>query len=204
MGRPRAYDPDQVLIAAKVVFWSQGYEGTTISDLEAATGLSRSSLYQAFGNKRALFDAALEEYGQSFVYRRLGEVERDGAGLGEAAEFFLSLARHFRLAGSQQGCLQINALAELAGRDAAATLDGARLVDRFRSAFSHALMSAASHGQMEEEQVRCRAEMLAASALGVWLAVRVDNRAAAATCRAIASEIQAWCPVPASRPRVRR
>ena len=59
MGRPRAYDQDTVVIAAKETFWQRGLEWTAVSDLEGATGLSRSSLYLAFETKRGLFDAAL-------------------------------------------------------------------------------------------------------------------------------------------------
>jgi TetR/AcrR family transcriptional repressor of nem operon len=196
MARPRSYDPASVLVAAKQVFWKQGYEGTSISDLETATGLSRSSLYQAFGTKRDLFDAALDEYRRSFVDARLGPVERDGAGLSEAAGFFLALARLFRQAGSQQGCLQVNSMTELAGRDPDSTRQGAGFADRYRSAFSHALTAAAAQGAMDHQDVARRSELLTAAAIGVWIAVRLDQRAAAATCRAVASEIQTWAPTP--------
>ena len=46
------------------MFWRQGYEGTSLSDLTEATGLNRPSLYAAFGNKEALFREALDRYGE--------------------------------------------------------------------------------------------------------------------------------------------
>ncbi|HUX66104.1 MAG TPA: TetR/AcrR family transcriptional regulator [Terriglobales bacterium] len=61
-GRPREFDPDQALDAALEVFWRQGYEGASLSALVAATGISKASLYAAFGNKEALFRQALERY----------------------------------------------------------------------------------------------------------------------------------------------
>src|SRR6185312_14988139 len=67
MARTRAYDQGTVVVAAKQMFWQRGLEGTAIGDLEAATGLSRSSLYLAFGTKRALFDAALANYFDTFI-----------------------------------------------------------------------------------------------------------------------------------------
>ncbi|AQR72882.1 TetR family transcriptional regulator [Sphingomonas sp. LM7] len=62
MGRPRAFDTDRALEAAMRVFWTKGYEGTTLTDLTDATGVSRPSLYSAFGNKEALFKMALDRY----------------------------------------------------------------------------------------------------------------------------------------------
>ena len=61
-GRPRSFDPDTVLDKAQEVFWRQGYEGTSYTDLTAATGLNKPSLYAAFGDKEALFAAALDRY----------------------------------------------------------------------------------------------------------------------------------------------
>jgi AcrR family transcriptional regulator len=58
-GRPRSFDPDQVLNAARDAFWRNGYAATSLDDLAAATGLNRPSLYGAFGDKHALYLAAL-------------------------------------------------------------------------------------------------------------------------------------------------
>jgi AcrR family transcriptional regulator len=63
-GRPREFDVDQALDAAINVFWSQGYEGTTLDDLTRAMGISRPSLYAAFGDKEATFKRAVERYSQ--------------------------------------------------------------------------------------------------------------------------------------------
>jgi AcrR family transcriptional regulator len=74
-GRPRAFDPDVALDRALEVFWRQGYEGTALSDLTAAMGINKPSLYAAFGNKEELFAAVVGRY-----------VSGPGAYAGEALE----------------------------------------------------------------------------------------------------------------------
>ncbi len=64
LGRPRAFDVDEALDRALEVFWSNGYEGASLSDLTDAMGITRPSLYAAFGNKEELFRKALDRYGE--------------------------------------------------------------------------------------------------------------------------------------------
>jgi TetR/AcrR family transcriptional repressor of nem operon len=54
MGRPREFDFNDTLERAMQTFWAKGYEATSLDDLCAATGLGRSSLYAAFGDKQSL------------------------------------------------------------------------------------------------------------------------------------------------------
>ncbi len=61
-GRPLSFNPEQALGRATDAFWAQGYEASSLQDLLEATGLSKSSLYQQFGNKQQLFDRCLEHY----------------------------------------------------------------------------------------------------------------------------------------------
>ncbi|MEG3181316.1 TetR/AcrR family transcriptional regulator [Sphingomonas sp. LT1P40] len=61
-GRPREFCVDAALAAALNVFWSKGYEGASLNDLTEAMGITRPSLYAAFGNKEALFRKALDLY----------------------------------------------------------------------------------------------------------------------------------------------
>ena len=61
-GRPREFCVDHALAQALRVFWSKGYEGTSLTDLTEAMGITRPSLYAAFGNKEALFRKALDLY----------------------------------------------------------------------------------------------------------------------------------------------
>ncbi|WP_133796191.1 TetR/AcrR family transcriptional regulator [Prosthecobacter fusiformis] len=62
VGRPRCFDPEEALEKAMQVFWKQGYEGTSLSDLTEAMGINRPSLYATFGNKEALFVKVMDRY----------------------------------------------------------------------------------------------------------------------------------------------
>jgi AcrR family transcriptional regulator len=64
IGRPRGFDADEALERAMVVFWEQGYEGATLTDLTNAMGITKTSMYAAFGNKEELFGKALERYAE--------------------------------------------------------------------------------------------------------------------------------------------
>src|SRR5271155_2866813 len=76
MGRPREFDTDTALEKAMRLFWAKGYEGTSVADLTGTLGISRPSLYAAFGDKQSLFRAALERYADGpagYVAAALGQ-----------------------------------------------------------------------------------------------------------------------------------
>lgn len=62
MGRPREFDVDKALDLALQVFWRKGYEGASMADLTETMGITKPSLYAAFGNKEELFRKALDRY----------------------------------------------------------------------------------------------------------------------------------------------
>lgn len=74
IGRPRGFDADLALDRAVEVFWNQGYEGASLSDLTSAMGITRTSMYAAFGNKRDLYTQALARYAErdlAYAYQAL-------------------------------------------------------------------------------------------------------------------------------------
>lgn len=118
MGRPQEFDRDEVLDQAMMVFWRQGFEGTSVQDLVDATGLNRGSLYNTFGDKGGLFMAVMEHYSETSVARIL--FQSDGASPPrETIEgFFAALIDSVASDEEHKGCLVVNAAAELASQDA--------------------------------------------------------------------------------------
>ena len=112
MGRPQGFDRDTVVRASRSVFWEHGYEDASIPALEQATGLSRSSIYNAFGSKRGLFDAAVQSYLDEVIRPRLAPLRADPVAPDALPEYLSGLRRAFGHAGSMpatNGCLLINA-----------------------------------------------------------------------------------------------
>lgn len=65
-GRPRAFDREAALAQATRLFWTKGYEATSMSDLTQAMGIGATSLYAAFGSKEALYGEALRHYADTY------------------------------------------------------------------------------------------------------------------------------------------
>lgn len=101
-GRPRSFDREAALNAAMEVFWSKGYEATSIADLTEAMGINPPSLYAAFGDKEKLFLATIEHY----VASRSDELCPEYATAREAVEAYLRFKADI-LTGSDhpRGCM---------------------------------------------------------------------------------------------------
>ncbi len=118
MARPREFDEQAALQRAMQVFWQKGYEATSLADLLKATGLSKSSLYQTFIDKRSLFLAALEAYRQD----RMGHLRaslNDRRPARQSIEvFFDDILVHATDEERPYGCMSCNEAVELGPDDA--------------------------------------------------------------------------------------
>ncbi|MER5780832.1 TetR/AcrR family transcriptional regulator [Streptomyces mobaraensis] len=108
-GRPRSFDRATALERAIMAFWEHGYEATSIADLTRSMGIGAPSLYAAFGDKKALFSAAVEEYGHTygaFLGRALDEEPTARRGV---ARMLREAAAEYTAPGRPPGCLVITA-----------------------------------------------------------------------------------------------
>lgn len=141
-GRPRGFDTDEVLEHAMKVFWEQGYEGSSLTDLTRAMGINRTSMYAAFGNKDDLFRRALERYTEGpaeYGARALQEPTARGV----ATAFLTGSVRASTRPGCPAGCLGVQGslAAGVTARDARDALIAWRNegVSRLRERFQRAV-----------------------------------------------------------------
>lgn len=115
MGRSRSYDEEAVLSGAMHAFRRKGYQGVSVRDLEDATGLKMGSIYNSFGDKAGLFDAAFAHYNQVVLQRRIERHAPPAARLRGLRDLFVSLLRE--PGGTSLGCLITNSAVEFGGGD---------------------------------------------------------------------------------------
>lgn len=154
-GRPRAYDERAALDAALQVFWTKGFEATTLDELTAAMGLSRSSFYAGFGSKEQVLLAALTAYSDAGL---AALAELAGKPEGEAVPAMLSALADPQ--GGPRGCMLVNCIAELAPHNEEVREVGRRHLDRIERMFAEALSPA------DPDAAVGRARALSALAIG--------------------------------------
>ena len=116
MARSKEFEEKAVLDKAMRLFWEQGYEKTSMTDLVEHMGIHRRSLYDTFGDKHTLFLKAMDRYGDKVSAELAGGVKRSKTAA-EALQFIFG----FMIRGEEDlpsGCLMVNSAVELAARDA--------------------------------------------------------------------------------------
>ncbi|ABD53014.1 TetR/AcrR family transcriptional regulator [Jannaschia sp. CCS1] len=108
MPRPRLFDPDTALDALVGVFWAKGYSDASYDDIVSASGVSRKSLYAAFGDKQALFTKALQRYRTDHATRFLADLDNEDISLDGIASMFRRLGELATSDAGSMGCLMAN------------------------------------------------------------------------------------------------
>lgn len=180
MGRMQSYDRDDVVRAARSVFWEQGYEGAPLPELERVTGLNRSSIYHAFGSKRGLFDAAVESYLDEIIRPRLAPLIGEDvtpAALGEYLDGLRGALRQPSSLPASSGCLLVNTAAAPIGRDEAVAQVIAGYRAELRAAFGRGV--AARRPDLDGTEVAVLADACTGLVVSAFALARVDAAGAA-------------------------
>lgn len=172
MARPREFDEDAVLDAAIHCFWKQGYEATSVKALMAETGMAAASLYNAFGDKRALYARALARYVEDSVAERMRRCE--ALPPRQAIEgFFADIVQRSLDDAERKGCMLVNAALDVAPHDQAFAAQVASVLAGIEGFFLRTLIAGQSDGTISRA---LPPEELARHLLGVLMGVRVLAR----------------------------
>jgi TetR/AcrR family transcriptional regulator, transcriptional repressor for nem operon len=117
LARPREFDNDKALDAAIECFWRRGLEATSVRALAVEMGINGPSLYNAFGDKHALFAQALERYAECSMRDRIQRLESGRSPRNAIREFFRELIEKSLTDPDRRGCFIVNSALEVAPHD---------------------------------------------------------------------------------------
>ena len=172
LGRPREFEADEVVEALVQLFWAQGYEATSLTDIMGATGLSKSSLYNTFGSKDELFEVALTRYVDCRLAMITETVVNGTRGLEDIEMLLDALWAEVEVGHDHRGCLAVNTSTELGGRDERVASVSERYRRELRSALLAAFERAAERGEVDRALIEQYADVMVAFLLGTAVIVR--------------------------------
>ncbi|ALE05735.1 TetR family transcriptional regulator [Arthrobacter sp. ERGS1:01] len=176
MGRTQTFDTEDVIRSARTVFWEHGYEDASLPDLERATGLSRSSIYHAFGSKRGLFDAALASYLAEIIRPRLMPLNSPVVEPDAIVEYFTGLRAALAQRGTlpaDNGCLLLNSAGAPISNESAVSLTIAGYRQELTASLLHGI--AAHRPELDAGGQQQLATVLSSLVITAMTLARVDN-----------------------------
>src|ERR1700724_308840 len=170
MARPREFDEQAVLDQTTQRFWSKGYEATSMRDLADSTGVTTASLYNAFGDKRALYRIVLDRYVR-LACAEIFDGERPAVGALE--RYFDALIEEALADTQQKGCFVVNTALEVAPHDADFRDLVTNVFDQIEKYLRDCIVSGQSDGTI---RTKLPTADLARLFLGATLGIRVLAR----------------------------
>ena len=188
-GRPPAFDREAVVSTAISAFWAKGFNATTTADLEAATGVDRSTIYNSFGGKSGLYRSAAAAYVELSANALYEPLHNGTHGIADIVEFLDRLAHMLGSGTNSRGCLIVNDMA--ADTDDEATN---RYLENLQDGLRAALERASASREIDPTKNAQRCQFLAAAILGVNIAHRSATNAMQAhtLIDGVRSEVTSW------------
>jgi TetR/AcrR family transcriptional regulator, transcriptional repressor for nem operon len=172
MARPREFDEEAALDAVVRCFWAKGYEGVSVRELASSMGIAGASLYNAFGDKQALYQRALTRYVEQSFQDRVARFE--GLPPRQAISAFFNEIIARSLADEQrQGCMLVNSVFECALHDEAAQTPIVEVVRQIEAFFRRCVEAGQADGTITSAET---AEDLARLLLGTLMGIRALAR----------------------------
>jgi TetR/AcrR family transcriptional repressor of nem operon len=176
MARLKAFDEERALDAAVDCFWMRGYEATSVRNLAEAMGIGGTSLYNAYGDKRALFRRSLERYAERSMRERIARLEAGHKPKDAIAAFVNEIIDRSLKDPDRRGCLLVNSALDVAPHDVEIGKAVGGYLDEIRS-FFHRNIEAAR--QADQVSRKIDAEEVSGHLLGVVAGIRVLARTGA-------------------------
>jgi TetR/AcrR family transcriptional regulator, transcriptional repressor for nem operon len=174
MARLREFDETKAIDAAVDCFWVRGYEATSVRELADCMGISGASLYNAYGDKRALFVTALARYCDRSLRERIERVERDHAPKEAIGAFLAEIIERSLTDRDRKGCLLVNSALDVAPHDAGLAAAVAGYLGELRAFFRRSIVAARAAGEVPAD---LDADEASGHFLGVLMGIRVLARA---------------------------
>lgn len=173
MVRPREFNKDEALEQAMHAFWAKGYTATSLLDLIAAMGISKSSFYETFGSKHELFVTALDRYGDEIVRQVALGLEGALSPRQAIRDLFDMAVDGMLTKEGRHGCLAINTAAELAAHDPQVAARVNAIFDRIADVLQKVIARGQAAGEIRADR---RAGTLARYLMSTLTGLRVVGK----------------------------
>ena len=167
LGRPREFALDDAARDAMEVFRDRGYEGASLPDLIAGTGLSRGSLYKAFGDKKGLLLAALDRYMSEGLVRTAQQLAQAGPARAAIRDALLRHAAESSGGAGRRGCLVVAMAAEQAAHDPEIAARTRAMFARLQRLYAAAIVRGQAGGEFPERDAQAMARVLVCQIQGM-------------------------------------
>lgn len=151
MGRTKQFDRHAALDSAMSVFWAKGYNGTSMQDLVDTLGVNRQSLYDTFGGKHELFEAALARYRELSAQPIRRTLEGEGPVGDILREFFKGMVSAL-ISSNGKGCFMVNSTTELAAQDEQVFGECSANARQVEAAFTGLMVRAQEKGEIRADR----------------------------------------------------
>ncbi len=176
MARQKEFDRDEVLHRAMELFWTRGYEGTSIQDLVKHMRINRQSMYDTFGDKHTLFLQSLDRYREIQSRKVFAVLERPGSVKKNLRQLFEEVVARALSAEGRRGCFVGNSMSELAGRCKATANRTCNSVASAEKLFRRALERGREQGELPRvRDTRAVARFLYSNLQGLLLLAKATR-----------------------------
>jgi TetR/AcrR family transcriptional repressor of nem operon len=175
MARPKEFDQENALRKAIRLFSQQGFAASSTDELMSVMNVGRQSMYDTFGDKRALFLKALKMYVTESIHAITVELERPGSALSAVQNALVTFAERKDLS-SAEGCMGLNAISEFGQRDADVTRISRNAARVLRQTLMRVLTKAKNQGEISSDaDLDGMADFFESTLAGIRMAAKVGK-----------------------------